>query len=258
MSVHGLNMLRIARSSSGAVRGYAKNPISPAAAAYHSLAINGKCRLGGHGAVTRPTYVRERGMADCRGMCLMQRGLSSYAGRGTDLLADSLAFGERPKIILDSYAPSGFDIFGLMDRPIQAKSTTEKSSDDENSGEIETYSQNQGVVHMNGSILAFPHSCFLWKVSSPRDVTLASLAAVMTHDPPVEFLFIGCNKPLPPRELNKIKNTLSKDKGIVVEQMDVMNAMGTFNVLNGEDRRVAVALVLEDEEKADTSQRGSN
>ena len=29
-----------------------------------------------------------------------------------------------------------------------------------------------------------------------------------------------------------------------MEQMDVTNAMGTFNILNGEDRRVAVALVV--------------
>jgi uncharacterized protein len=35
---------------------------------------------------------------------------------------------------------------------------------------------------------------------------------------------------------------------IVVEQMDIMNAMGTFNVLNGEDRRIAVALLVADEE----------
>eukprot|EP00978_Attheya_sp_CCMP212_P006416 scaffold14648_cov51-Attheya_sp.AAC.1 len=81
MSVHGLKVLRIARSSSGAVRGYAKSPISPAAAAYHSLAIHVQCRLGGHGAVTRSTHVRERGMTDFRGVCLIQRGLSSYAGR---------------------------------------------------------------------------------------------------------------------------------------------------------------------------------
>ena len=40
-----------------------------------------------------------------------------------------------------------------------------------------------------------------------------------------------------------------KKKHIVVEQMNVMNAMGTFNVLNGEDRRIAVAIVVGDEDE---------
>ena len=58
-------------------------------------------------------------------------------------------------------------------------------------------------------------------------------------------LYIG--ECLPPRELNRIKKDMSK-RHIVVEQMDIMNAMGTFNVLNGEDRRIAVALLVADEE----------
>ena len=105
-------------------------------------------------------------------------------------------------------------------------------------------SERPQILHMNGSILVFPHSCFLWKVSEPKDVTLESLAAVILHEPDIEFLFIGSDKPLPPRELNRIKREMRK-RDMVVEQLDVTNAMGTFNILNGEDRRVAVALVLD-------------
>lgn len=96
---------------------------------------------------------------------------------------------------------------------------------------------------MNGSVIVFPHSCYLWKPSSAKEVTLESLSMIVLCKPSVEFLFIGCDSPLPPRELNRIKKEMKK-KHIVVEQMDVMNAMGTFNVLNGEDRRIAVAIVV--------------
>ena len=100
---------------------------------------------------------------------------------------------------------------------------------------------------MNGSIIAFPDACFLWNVTTPKEVTLESLALIRLYKPTVEYLFIGCETPLPPRELNKIKKELRK-KDIVVEQMDIMNAMGTFNILNGEDRRVACVLVIDPDE----------
>ena len=46
--------------------------------------------------------------------------------------------------------------------------------------------------------------------------------------------------------IEKIKEGFRKNN-IVVEQLDLMNAMGTFNVLNGEDRRVVAALVMEED-----------
>ena len=55
---------------------------------------------------------------------------------------------------------------------------------------------------------------------------------------------------MPPRELNRIKKEFRRgEHHVIVEQMDVMNAMGTFNILNGEDRRVACVLVLDGEVK---------
>jgi len=114
---------------------------------------------------------------------------------------------------------------------------------------------------MNSSIIAFPNSCFLWNnVSQPKDVTLESLSIVqlLNQPSPIDYLFIGIDSDsgtgtgtgagagneIPMEELNRIKKEMKKQSNIVVEQMDVMNAMGTFNILNGEDRRVAVALVV--------------
>jgi len=109
---------------------------------------------------------------------------------------------------------------------------------------------NPHMLHLNGSVLAFPHMCYLWNVSTPKDVTAESLAMVSLMKPPVDFLFIGSDTSLPPRELKRIRSKL-KENGIVVEQLDLTNAMGTFNILNGEDRSVAVALLVEDVGQSD-------
>uniref|UniRef100_A0A7S2SGE9 NADH dehydrogenase [ubiquinone] 1 alpha subcomplex assembly factor 3 n=1 Tax=Eucampia antarctica TaxID=49252 RepID=A0A7S2SGE9_9STRA len=154
----------------------------------------------------------------------------SSISRGHDLLADSLRSGSRRKIILDGFAPTGFDVVNMLHYP------KPKESDDEKQEQLH-------MTHMNGSIIAFPNSCFLWNVSRPKDVTLESLSVVLLHSPEIEFLFIGSDTPLPPRELNRLKKKLAL-RNIVIEQLDVSNAMGTFNILNGEDRRVAVALIL--------------
>lgn len=157
----------------------------------------------------------------------------SEISRGQDLLADSLSYGSRRKIVLESYAPSGVDVKGF----IQVGSTPEE-------GQLEGEAR---IVHMNGSIIAFPDTCFLWNVKYPTDITLKSLSVVRLYSPTPEYLFIGCDTPIPPNELSTIKRELRK-KDIVVEQMDIMNAMGTFNILNGEDRRVVCALVIDPEE----------
>ena len=158
----------------------------------------------------------------------------SEISRGQDLLADSLSYGPRRKIVLESYAPSGVDVKGF----IQVGSTPEE-------GQLEGEAR---IIHMNGSIIAFPDTCFLWNVKYPADVTLKSLSVVRLYSPTPEYLFIGCDTPIPATELSYIRRELRK-RDIVVEQMDIMNAMGTFNILNGEDRRVVCALVIDPTEE---------
>jgi len=160
---------------------------------------------------------------------------SSEITRGTDLLADSLAHGPRRKIILESYAPSGVDVKGYVQVGNQPE-------DDDGSPEEDK------VVHMNGSIVAFSDACFLMNIKTPEQVTLESLSVVKLYKPSVEYLFIGCARPVPPSEMNKIKCEFRK-KEVVVEQMDIMNCIGTFNILNGEDRRVACVLVINETEE---------
>lgn len=162
---------------------------------------------------------------------MVEKMRMSSISRGQDLLGESLAFGAQQKIILDSHGPTGVDVVGMVEYPNPVEEGKE--------GE-----ERPKILHMNGSVIALPHATFLWKVSEPKDVTLESLSLVLLHTPPVEYLFIGSDKSLPPRVLNKVKKEFKKND-IVVEVMDVTTAMGTFNVLNGEDRRVSVALVID-------------
>lgn len=207
----------------------------------------------------------------------------STISKGQDLLEDALlAHGSKRKIILDSFYPGvGFDVIGMIEysrniqdgehegnihhnnkvnydrdessvpipgmRRIRHQKDHNSNPNNKNNFNIDDYDNEQEqILLMNSSIIAFPHSCFLWNnISNSKDVTLESLSIVQLLQPSVEFLFIGCDHPLPPRELNRIRKALKEKSNIVVDQMDVMNAMGTFNILNGEDRRVAVALVVD-------------
>ena len=143
-----------------------------------------------------------------------RRALSQIPRGGADLLGpEALAVGDNPdglrKIVLDSYMPTGFDVMGMLDHA--------QDFDDDNDESL----KKSPTLHMNGSMIAFPTSCFLWDVAGPKDVTLESLSLVLLREPSVEFLFIGCNHPLPPRELNKIRREM-KERGIVVEQLDLV------------------------------------
>jgi hypothetical protein len=62
------------------------------------------------------------------------------------------------------------------------------------------------------------------------------------HRPKLQYLFIGCDHNVPFYRLQDIQKYYY-NHGIVVEKLDLADAMGTFNILNAEDRDVAVALV---------------
>jgi uncharacterized protein len=98
-----------------------------------------------------------------------------------------------------------------------------------------------GIVH-NGSILILPNGPMPWKIAPNAAITLESLAPVLAlAEGDIELLLIGCGKSqmlLPP----KIKNEL-KESGIGLEIMDSGAACRTFNILVGEGRRVAAAVV---------------
>ena len=92
-----------------------------------------------------------------------------------------------------------------------------------------------------GSILVLPDKTESWPVGAFADVSLTNLTPVVEAEPPVELLIIGAGATftLAPVTLREVL----KSKNIAVETMDTGAACRTYNVLAGEGRRVAAALV---------------
>ena len=149
---------------------------------------------------------------------LAHRPMSSGITRGTDLLADSLSFSSQPKIIFDGYAPTGIEVLNVLAPDIHEESSTTNTDTSAN----ESTASKLQSLHMNGSCLAFPHSCYLWKPRTAKEVTFESLEMVLHVDPPIELLFIGCDAVIPPRAMNVMKREFKQRAGIIVEQMTLV------------------------------------
>jgi uncharacterized protein len=159
---------------------------------------------------------------------------SSWNSRGYDITADSLDWSDKPKTNVTGYGPTGFDVLNTVKK-------------------ISEYETADGTVHYNSSILVFPHGCFLWKVQTVDEITPESLAAVLLHRPKIDYLFLGVNKRhtgggISLENMNRLREAL---RPIKVDQLELGNAIGTFNLLNAEDRSVAVGLLLDPVESED-------
>ena len=94
------------------------------------------------------------------------------------------------------------------------------------------------------SVLVFPDQIIPWSPIDTNNLIVDDFEKVLTVEPIVELLLLGCGKttwflPLPLRDE-------LKEMGLVLEPMDTGAACRTFNVLLGEDRRIAAALMLVD------------
>ena len=92
-----------------------------------------------------------------------------------------------------------------------------------------------------GSVLIFPYRTESWPVQAFSDLALPDLTPVIEAEPPVELLIIGCGPAGAPAPVT-LREVL-KAKGIGLETMDTGAACRTYNVLAGEGRRAAAALV---------------
>lgn len=109
---------------------------------------------------------------------------------------------------------------------------------------VESYGEGRFRISGNaheGSVLVFPDRTISWNVPAMADLSMASLAPVLSAEPTVEILLIGCGARLTP-----IPGTLRvalRENGIGCDPMDTGAACRTFNVLLAESRRVAAALI---------------
>lgn len=97
-----------------------------------------------------------------------------------------------------------------------------------------------GVVH-KGSLIVLPTRVVPWAVAEFTRIDEASLPPALFGDARVELLLLGCGARLQmvPGPLREVLRAA----GTVVEPMDTGAAVRTYNILLGENRRVAAALI---------------
>ena len=96
-------------------------------------------------------------------------------------------------------------------------------------------------VEMEGSCLVLPRSSFLWAPRTFEEITPESLKIIPLIFPSLEILLLGSGDRT--RRPDPELAAAFRNQGIVVEQMTTVSAIGTFNILNTEDRRIGAALL---------------
>ena len=99
------------------------------------------------------------------------------------------------------------------------------------------------VIH-TGSLIVMPTGIVAWTVAEFGKVDETSLPPSMFGDAHIELLLLGCGERMEmvPRPLRDALRAV----GTVVEPMGTGAAVRTYNVLLGENRRVAAALIAVD------------
>ena len=96
-----------------------------------------------------------------------------------------------------------------------------------------------GVIH-RGPVLVFRDRTLPWPATGAAALTRESLEPIVA-DGAVEILIIGCGRRTAP--LGGALRAALRREGIAVEAMTTDAACRTYNLLVGEDRRVAAALL---------------
>lgn len=94
-----------------------------------------------------------------------------------------------------------------------------------------------GAIYL-GPVLVFPDRTLEWAAAA---ASAEALAPVVAHGG-IELLLLGLGRRVVPVAAS-LRGAL-KARGIAIEAMDTGAACRTYNVLLGEDRRVAAALLL--------------
>jgi uncharacterized protein len=92
-----------------------------------------------------------------------------------------------------------------------------------------------------GSLLGLPSGMWAWPYASPAELDLAAFARVLEEADEIDTLLVGTGADLTP--LRPELRTALKGRGITAEIMATGAAARTWNILVGERRRVAAALL---------------
>ncbi|GGE44811.1 membrane protein [Agaricicola taiwanensis] len=97
-----------------------------------------------------------------------------------------------------------------------------------------------GMSH-RGSLLCLPSGMHAWPVGDFGALNLAAFDKVIAEAGEIGHLLVGTGstiRPLPPALLERLKAA-----GVNAEPMSTGNAARTYNILLGENRKVAAALI---------------
>jgi len=97
-----------------------------------------------------------------------------------------------------------------------------------------------GMSH-RGSLLCLPDAIWAWPVTRPEQIDMASLRRVFAAADGIDTLIIGTGTEvwLPPSELRDALRAVK----VVLDAMQTGPAIRTYNIMMGERRRVAAALI---------------
>jgi uncharacterized protein len=95
-----------------------------------------------------------------------------------------------------------------------------------------------------GSLLCLPTGMHKWDVTSPKAVTLESLQLVLDAADGIDVLLIGLGNDI--AGLDPAIRPAMRERKIIVEAVGTGGAVRTYNILLGEQRAVAAALIAVD------------
>jgi uncharacterized protein len=97
-----------------------------------------------------------------------------------------------------------------------------------------------GMSH-RGSLLCLPNAVWAWEITRPEQIDKYSLTRVFDAANSIDTLIVGTGSGvwLPPQELRNALRTVR----VVLDTMQTGPAIRTYNIMLGERRRVAAALI---------------
>lgn len=100
-----------------------------------------------------------------------------------------------------------------------------------------------GTLH-KGSLIVLPTRVVTWDVTDFAQIDEASLPSALFGDANVGLLLLGCGARM--EMVSRALREAIRAAGTVIEPMDTGAAVRTYNILLGENRQVAAALVAVD------------
>lgn len=92
-----------------------------------------------------------------------------------------------------------------------------------------------------GSLLCLPTGMHAWSVTSPDEISLETLDPVFQVADRIEVLFVGLGSEIRPFP-SHIRDAF-REREVIVEAIGTGGAISTYNIMLGESRAVAAALI---------------